>query len=1116
MSNNDNAARARALDPGTSFIVQAPAGSGKTELLIQRYLVLLARVERPEEIVAITFTRKAANEMRARVSDALHAARVGDMPQSPQLRHSAQLAQAVVVRDRAQGWQLESSPGRMQIQTIDALNIRLTRTLPILSRFGVQPETLDDARDLYREAARNTLLELEGDTQWSSAIASVLTHIDNDVARLEALLAQMLQRRDQWQRHIGPGRKQLETAIANAVSSELAVLSALLPSALGTELAALGRFAASRVDAVANPLIEHCAELDGAPGATPVSLDKWQGVAELLLTQAGRWRRTVTHKLGFPSPSGVSGADKALFKQMKQRHSALVTQLQDIAEFEERLAAVRKLPPATYTDQQWQVLEALFEVLHLASAQLWLACGGRGQIDFQGVASAALDALGELDAPSDLALALDYQIKHILVDEFQDTSVTQFDLLQRLTAGWSEGDGHSLFLVGDPMQSIYRFREAEVGLFVRTRTRQWLGTVSLEALTLTVNFRSESGVVDWVNTSFAAIFPLVADANSGAVEFVASQAAREQGSGGVTVHPVWPEIISEADSIIELLAWLQSERPTDEIAILVRSRNHLIELVQLLKQRRMRFKAVDIDTLGERAAVMDLLALTRALLHPADRISWLAVLRAPWCGMTLADLYVLAADRVHATVWESIRDPELCARLSQDGRARLDQVRTVLETAIAERRRRALPRWVQGTWLALGGPAAVESATDLENARSYFELLEREETAGDLVDIARLQQRVAELYAVPDLGADARLQIMTLHKAKGLEFDTVIIPGLGRRGASDDERLLEWIERPSEAATELLIAPMREVGGERDRTFDFIASLSLKQSRYEEARLLYVGATRARRALHLFGQANKHIDNNNNVSVRVPGGSLLQVLWPAVAAQYEQAVGQLDLNEPSPPDYEVVARGIKRFAADWQLPAPPPGAALSIGPDRDATEVVEFEWASPVIRHVGIVVHALLQRIGEDGLPAWDPARVVGLRSEIGTQLAALGVAKEELDAAGTQVETAVLHALQDERGRWLLDPDHEASRHEYRLTGRDRDKLVNVRIDRTFVDETGTRWVVDYKTSAHTGADLDSFLDNERSRYRAQLERYARLLRANADVGCWTPTTKRRVMNTG
>ena len=78
-----------------------------------------------------------------------------------------------------------------------------------------------------------------------------------------------------------------------------------------------------------------------------------------------------------------------------------------------------------------------------------------------------------------------------------------------------------------------------------------------------------------------------------------------------------------------------------------------------------------------------------------------------------------------------------------------------------------------------------------------------------------------------------------------------------------------------------------------------------------------------------------------------------------------------------------------------------------------------------------------------------------------------------------------------------MLDPDHEASRHEYRLTGRDRDKLVNVRIDRTFVDETGTRWVVDYKTSAHTGADLDSFLDNERSRYRAQLERYARLLRA-------------------
>src|SRR5678810_695318 len=114
----DREQRSRALDPARSFIVQAPAGSGKTELLIQRYLVLLARVERPEEIVAITFTRKAAAEMRKRVFEAT--------PEAKELGH------------------------RLRIQTIDALCASLTRQMPVLARFGAQPELVEDARPHYR------------------------------------------------------------------------------------------------------------------------------------------------------------------------------------------------------------------------------------------------------------------------------------------------------------------------------------------------------------------------------------------------------------------------------------------------------------------------------------------------------------------------------------------------------------------------------------------------------------------------------------------------------------------------------------------------------------------------------------------------------------------------------------------------------------------------------------------------------------------------------------------------------------------------------------------------------------------------------------------------------
>ena len=159
----DHAERARALDGSRSFIVRAPAGSGKTRLLIQRYLALLAQVDEPEEIIAITFTRKAAAEMRHRVLDAFASA----------LRASAGddtvgLARAVLARDAERGWQLMRHASRLRMQTIDALNASITRQMPLLARFGAQPESVDDASTLYGDAARN-LLEKSPDERYQSA-----------------------------------------------------------------------------------------------------------------------------------------------------------------------------------------------------------------------------------------------------------------------------------------------------------------------------------------------------------------------------------------------------------------------------------------------------------------------------------------------------------------------------------------------------------------------------------------------------------------------------------------------------------------------------------------------------------------------------------------------------------------------------------------------------------------------------------------------------------------------------------------------------------------------------------------------------------------------------------
>ena len=261
--------RRQAISPERSYIVQAPAGSGKTGLLIQRYLRLLALVDHPEEIVAITFTRKAAAEMQKRIVLALAQARQASPPAADNERLTWDLARAVVARDAAQGWQLERNPGRLRIQTIDSLCAGLTRRLPVLARFGSQPGIVEDASPLYREAAANTLAQLESDAEWADDIAVVLAHLDNYLPQARDLLAGMLARRDQWLRHVARNnsREELEAALHHIVESTLHITRRTFPQRHEHEFLECLRYAAANVepDHGASPLAL-CAGIDHLPG----------------------------------------------------------------------------------------------------------------------------------------------------------------------------------------------------------------------------------------------------------------------------------------------------------------------------------------------------------------------------------------------------------------------------------------------------------------------------------------------------------------------------------------------------------------------------------------------------------------------------------------------------------------------------------------------------------------------------------------------------------------------------------------------------------------------------------------------------------------------------------
>ena len=1104
---SDQQVRDRALDPAASFIVQAPAGSGKTGLLTQRYLRLLAAVERPESIVAITFTRKAAAEMRERILQALRQARTGSVPTEAHERRTRELAEQALRQDQARGWELLANPGRLRIQTFDSFCGWLAAQMPLLSGFGANPAVVEDAWPLYLQAAEAALTDPANPPELASLVTVLLGHLDNRLDSLRDLLAGMLARRDQWLRHVADPdhprleRDNIERALRHLIEEALRRLHRSLPEALQPELLDLLRFAADQVSDD-SPLraFRDCQSL---PPASAEALADWNAIAGWLLTNDGNWRKSVTVRQGFPAQSAAANAaEKARFAEMKRRMQELLAALGEHGEFRLALSGLAGLPAACYRDEEWQVLDALFTLLGYAVAWLRLVFQEHGEVDFAEVALRAIQALGQEDAPTDLALRLDCQIRHLLVDEFQDTSINQYELLRHLIAGWEEGDGRSLFLVGDPMQSIYRFREAEVGLFLETCERG-LGPRRLEFLQLQVNFRSRRRIIDWANDAFPRIFPERDDPARGMVRYAPSLVAEPaRAEGEVQIHPlIGRDDEAEGRAVVALVRAARAASPPQSVAVLVRTRRHLAETGRQLRAAGIAFQAIDIEALAARPVVQDLLALTRALLHPADRIAWLSLLRAPFCGLTLADLHSLCLGAPLTCVADLLADGARLAGLSEDGRQRLARVWPLLQQAQQNRDRQNLRAQVESLWLALGGPACVEDEAALADAESFLRLLTDLETWGDGDPLTELARRMEKLFAHPD-AAGADVQLMTIHKAKGLEFDTVILPGLGKSPRADDPRLLYWLEQPGPGEEpDLLFGPIRPADGQESRIADYIRRLERDKAQQENLRLLYVAATRARRALHLFG----HVETNGEGELRSPANnSLLACLWPVVAPRFEEALAR-DAEAaavPAIPAAEPAAAGSgrRRLPAGWQCPPPPPSPALAVEEETAIDEPpaepeLEFDWAGETARLIGVVVHRFLEQIARAGIEHYRPP-AAGFAPLASVMLAEAGVLPAAREAAAAQVARALSNTLEDERGRWILSGRHRQASCELALGVRLGDSIRRQVIDRSFVDEAGTRWIIDYKTGAHSGGGLEEFLERELQRYRPQLQGYARALR--------------------
>jgi len=1089
----DQQGRDLAVDPLQSVIVEAGAGSGKTASLVVRKLGLLAISNHPEEVLSITFTRKATAEMRSRVISALRTVANGATPTNPYEEILFERARAALDRDREMGWNLLDNPSRLRIVTFDSLAHMIVRMSPITSQLGGPVIVEDDASPLYEKAVDRLFQSLTSGANEAiaDAVFRFLDLMDNRQVRARSFLTNLLARRDQWLSYVlGARDREGFYQLVNESCSELSegvisqALSVIDECNAGPALAQLWTYATN--NGVKSPCIAQLSSYKQFPDDKDLNLEFWRALSDFMLTGKGDFRKRITEKEGFPAPSKLKGEEKKEAAAMKQLFADIVAQLEEThPDASTLLARCAVLPePLENGSDALALMDVLVDLLPVLAADLQVIFTEHGKADHGHVFQAALQALGDESAPGEASLALDYQIQHLLVDEYQDTSKPQTQMLQCLTAGWEQGDGRTLFLVGDPKQSIYKFRDANVSNFLAAR-RNGVGDIRLTTAYLTENFRSTQAIIEWNNAVYGPVFP--AEENIARSEVMFSPSTVPAGTTGgdeVTVRGFFggpsATAASEAHYIVSKIQDLQAKSPADTTAILVRNRSHLREILPALKRHNVAWRASDIDPLSSLGVVSDVLCLTRALMNPMDKLAWVALLHSPLVGLTMRDIDTIVGRANH--VWSAVTNRDKAFKSV----APLNRFESVMTEALKRYRRKSLRKLVEGAWVSLGGPSIARDAGEQDAARQVFDLISDQEIGGTIMDTESLNRSVSRLYASDSSSAENAVEIMTMHKAKGLQFDTVFLAGLANGTRPDEKSLLYWDEWLNDAGRyRMAMAPMAPPGSTDVPLYDFLRDQESSKSKQEMARLMYVATTRPQKRLFLtFG-----LGVRDDGEVLPPGrSSLLGIIWSQISGQAildesggaeatsssDQVVHRISEKEPFKPENLVSP------LADYR------------GPEQGfgSENVPVLSWDNAVAAASGTVFHRFLQYLNDKGVREVSADDSGKYKRFWERQLRSHGLPIGKLNQ-GLALVNQAFEGLDSEDGRYLL-ADHGKKEAEKPVTAIIDGEAKDLVIDLTFLKDS-ERWIVDTKTSSPTDGEPETaFIARELERYREKMEQYA------------------------
>jgi ATP-dependent helicase/nuclease subunit A len=956
---SDAIVRLEALNPGRSFIVEAPAGSGKTELLVKRYLKLLDTVQRPEEILAITFTRKAAHEMRERV-----------------------LAAGKVADEKA-----------LQIMTIDSFCRLIVGQAPLKSPV-LTASMLEDEVPL-RNSFLNTLLDvIEKQEEGAADLCTLFQYFDNQLLMVCDLLFDLLKSREEWlpivlqAKHHGDPLGLQAMCIEKLYEAAWKEWQSLEPSAYRENFG---------------------------------DESNLQAIAARILTQKDEVRKAIKE----PVPPA----------------------------YVDFFIKVKRLPERGGCAAEGSLLPVLLKVLPLAAAYLQVLLQSHQWTDFHDIALAAVNLL---ETEPEMMQRLDHRIKHILVDEFQDTSNLQFRLLQALTADWLPDDGRTIFLVGDPKQSIYGFRHANVGLFLQARDHG-IGAIRLHSLVLQRNFRSDPQIINFINRAGAGMFPVQMDPVLGKVQFMPSEAQREFDTApGVQQHFFATEN-QEAEALALQIKVLQQNKPGEKIAILVRARSHFAVIIPALQEAGIVYQVKEDRHWLDHVLVDDLMNLLYSMHHRGHRLAWMALLRSPFCGLVKADLLVIAQLANEQTIWQVLQSqPEA---LSPDGHRRVAHLVAVLHPILEGERQHApvYLKWLDA-WRSIQGQYIVQSLQEARIVEIFQRFVCLCKTLPAYMDFKR---QLAAFDPGEIDGHPSGVLLLTIHQSKGLEFDHVFLPALNRQLSRGDSPILLSQLFYFDQQFYFLLAERAGAVHDASSAYEYLKWLNTQRSEQEILRLLYVAMTRAKQSLWLSAVIELDVKNE----WKQPAKSFLKYLCGVLDldANYYPAVPiQLEFDAPvSAGEGLAKLQGLRRlkptFLQQWSGPSE---TCLASSQPLDVAGSEE--------RALGQAMHRYLE-----------------YRARYPQHLIQVDISLQELTRKieGSQIV------------QWLLSPHQEAQSEWPLVSVNERGEMVKHIIDRSFIDE-GVRYIIDYKLTQPGEAELlPDFLARMAQSYRPQLQCYKNLV---------------------